>query len=174
MEKTEITALVKRAQARDSEAFASLYSEYYRALYKTAFYILGNEQDAEDTVMETVTDVYTGIGKLRAPEAFEGWLFKILYNKARRKRGTLAFRATLALEEQLEAPGRDAGQIGVSVDLMRALATLSRTERAILVLAICEGRSSAEIGGILGLNPNTVRSKQMRALAKLRAILEKE
>ncbi len=169
-----MTALVERAKNRDGEAFAELYSGYYKSLYKTAFYILGNAHDAEDTVMETVADAYTGIGKLRTPEAFEGWLFKILYNKARRKRGTLLFKATLELNENLEASGNETELVGVSVDLMRALATLSREERSIIVLAVCEGRASGEIGKIMGINPNTVRSKQMRALAKLRAILEKE
>ena len=174
MEKQEMKALVERAKNQDREAFAELYANYYKALYKTAFYILGNAQDAEDTVMETIADAYMGITKLRIPEAFEGWLFRILYNKARRKRGTLLFKATLELNENLEAEGNSTEQIGMSIDLMRALATLSREERVIVVLSVCEGYASADIGRIMELNPNTVRSKQMRALGKLRKILEKE
>ena len=84
MEKNELQQLVQKAQNQDSDAFAQLYSQYYKQLYKTAYYILGNAQDAEDTVMETVADAFTSISKLRAVEAFEGWIYKILYNKSRR------------------------------------------------------------------------------------------
>lgn len=124
--------------------------------------------------METVADAYGGLHSLRAVDAFEGWLFKILYNKARRKRGLLRYRVTTELNEEIVAAGRDGEQIAASVDLLRALESLKRDERAIVVLAICEGYSSRDIARIMRMNANTVRSKQMRALAKLRAQLIEE
>lgn len=173
MEKEKRTALVERARHHDADAFAALYSGYYKALYKTAYYILGNAQDAEDTVMETVADAFAGIGQLRVADAFEGWLFRILYNKSRRKRGVAVYKATLELNEEIEADDRH-GDATENIDLLRALETLTREERTIVVLAVCEGYSSQDIGRVMRLNANTVRSKQMRALAKMRTILEKE
>ena len=172
MEKDEMLRLVAAAKKKDKSAFAELYEGYYKALFKAAYYILGNRHDAEDTVMDTVIDAYSSIDKLRSDEAFDGWLFKILYNKARRKRGTLIYTATAELNEETEAGGGDYDSISENADLMNALFTLTKEERTIIVLSIVGGYSSLEIAKITGLNANTVRSKQMRGLAKLREILE--
>ena len=94
MEKDRLAALVAAAQSGDADAFAALYANYNKSLYKTAYYLIGTVEDAEDTVMETVTDAFESISKLRSPEAFEGWIFKILYNKARRRRGAVYYGAT--------------------------------------------------------------------------------
>lgn len=172
MDKEKLKELVTAAQNHDDDAFGQLYTSYYKSLYRTAYYLLGNAADAEDTVMDTVTDAYTGIGKLRVAEAFEGWIYKILYNKARRKRGIKVYKATVELPETLEGSSLSAESIGDNADLMRALDTLSEQERSIVVLSVCEGYTSAEIGQIMALNANTVRSKQMRALAKMRTLME--
>ncbi|MEG0913088.1 MAG: RNA polymerase sigma factor [Oscillospiraceae bacterium] len=174
MEKERLTPLVEAAKSKDADAFAEIYSSYYKSLYKSAYYLLGNPQDAEDTVMETVADAFSSIHKLRVAEAFEGWIFKILYNKARRKRGTTIYKATVELSENIESDDKSGDDIGDNVDLLRALGTLRDDERAVVVLSICEGYSSQDVSKIMGVNANTVRSKQMRALAKLRAFMEKE
>ncbi len=174
LEKDRMRELVLAAQKQDAAAFSELYRNIYRSLYKTAFYFIGNAHDAEDVVMDTVADAYAAIGKLRVPEAFEGWIYRILYNKSRRKRGYNAYRAPGELPETLEADVVAAGTLDENSDLMAALAQLSGEERSIVVLSVCSGYSSAEVGLIMNLNPNTVRSKQMRALAKLRTIMTAE
>ena len=78
--------LVRRAKKGDAEAFADLYREIYQNLYRFALYMLGNPADAEDVVSDAVTDAWMTIGKLRSEEAFEGWVFRILSNKCKRKR----------------------------------------------------------------------------------------
>ncbi len=172
MDKEQLRPVVEAARAGDADAFAALYADFYKALYKTAYYLLGQPQDAEDTVMETFADAFAGVRRLRAPDAFEGWLYRILYNKARRKRGAAALHAADELSEHIEAAGRTDREIAAGLDLLRALDTLSREERAIVVFAVCEGYTSGEVARMMGMNPNTVRSKQLRALAKLRARLE--
>ena len=172
MEKDLMALLVQRAKNKDEEAFSQLYSQYYKALYRAAYYILGKAEEAEDTVMDTVLDAYKGISALRTPEAFEGWIFKILYNKAKRRRGRILWTATTEIPETAEAKNAGEESIAENADLMEALATLSQEDRSIVVLSICEGYSSAEIGRIMSLNANTVRSRQMRALARLKSILE--
>ena len=125
--------------------------------------------------MDTVVDVYGSIDKVRNDEAFDGWIFKILYNKARRKRGTLIYTATSELNEAVESSkDGDYETISENVDLMNSLFSLSREERTIVVLSVLEGYSSLEISKIMSLNANTVRSKQMRAIAKMRSVLEKQ
>ena len=65
--------LIKKAKKGDVEAFGELYTTVYKKLYRFAFYILKNQQDAEDVVSEAVTDAFTGIRKLKREEAFSNW-----------------------------------------------------------------------------------------------------
>ena len=77
--------LVKRAKRGDTAAFAELYGTIYKRLYQFALYTLGNTQDAEDVVSDTVMDAYAGIKGLKKEESFRAWIFRILSNKCRRK-----------------------------------------------------------------------------------------
>nr|MCR5623677.1 RNA polymerase sigma factor [Lachnospiraceae bacterium] len=83
--KEEVCALVQRAKQADTHAFALLYEMVYEDLYRMALYTLGNHEDAEDMVSETVLDAYVGIKALKDETAFRGWIFKILSNKCKKK-----------------------------------------------------------------------------------------
>ena len=161
--------LCEKAKAGDAEAFAQLYAQYAPKLYATAFYLLGRREDAEDTVMEAVADAFATIGKLRDAQAFGGWLYAILMNKIRRRRKGYWLDRETQLNEEIAAAG--GGPDPERADLQRALGALSPLDREIVVLGVLGGYESAEIANILGLNANTVRSRRMRALAKLRAQL---
>ncbi|MEA4912566.1 MAG: RNA polymerase sigma factor [Oscillospiraceae bacterium] len=173
MDKETSARLAAAAKQGDASAFAALYENCYKSLYKAAFYMLGNRQDAEDVVMDAVADAFASIRQLRTEDAFSAWMFRIVFNKARRRRGAF-LRAELPLDEALEAQDADASLCAERADLAAALAALTKTERAAVVLGTVCGYSSAEVAEILHMNANTVRSKQMRALAKMRALLTKK
>ena len=164
-------ALVERARSGDAEAFSQLYAAIAGPLYKTATYILGSAAEAEDVVMDTIADAYAGIAKLREPAAFEGWIYKILYNKARRRRGIILWRGETELNEGLAA---DTVDVAENADLKEALGRLTLEEQTIVVMAVCSGYTSMEIAKVLSINPATVRSKQSRAMAKMRRYLEQQ
>ena len=73
------------AKKGDKEAFSQLYEEIGLDLYKMAVYTLGNKDDAEDVVLETVEAAYKGIKSLRDPNRFGAWIMKILSNKCKAK-----------------------------------------------------------------------------------------
>ncbi len=163
-------AVVERARGGDAEAFTELYAAMAQPLFKTACYIIGNPSDAEDVVMDTIADAFAGISKLRECAAFEGWIYKILYNKAKRKKGITLWRGETELTDDLpESNGVDFIE---NADLKTALALLSLEERTILILSVCFGYSSLEISDVMSLNANTVRSKQSRALAKMEKYMQ--
>lgn len=175
MEKLEELSLVKRAKKGDIEAFGLLYEQIYRDLYKFALFTLKDASDAEDVVGEAVTDAFETIGKLRSEEAFRGWMFRILANKCRRM--LKAYGKRPALREYGEAPyGWEPGEVRETaredlMDLKKAFDGLEEEDRLIVALAFFGGYSSQEIGKILGKKPGTVRSRQSRALSKMRAFL---
>ena len=80
---TEIT--VKRAQNGDDTAFATLYQSVYEDMYRMAYYMLGQREDAEDAVAEAVLDMYRYIDKLKKASSFKSWAMKILWVKCKAK-----------------------------------------------------------------------------------------
>ena len=156
--------IVKQAKASDAAAFAELYETVYKDLYRFAYYTLKHPQDAEDVVSETVIDAYRGIHRLRSEEAFQGWIFKILSNKCKRKLKEYVGK-TLTLDETLPLPEAD---YATGYDMHTAFSQLADDERLIVSMAVFGGYTSKEIGKILHMNDNTVRSRQSRALAKLK------
>lgn len=161
------TELVNQAKAGDAHAFAKLYESVYRDLYRFALYTLRHSQDAEDAVGETVLDAFAGIGSLREAKAFRSWIFRILSAKCA-KRIRQYTESPVELTESL--PGSP-DRLSEQSDVRRALDSLSREDRLIISMNIFAGYSSQEIGEQLGLNPNTVRSRQRRALKKMESML---
>ena len=165
----KVTGLVRQARRGSTSAFASLYQEYYLDLYRFALYTLKNRQDAEDVVGDTVADAWAQIGSLKKAESFKSWIFKILSNKCRQRlKGYLD--KTEELPEDLSAPVRDHDE---DADVRTAFARLDDEERLILSMNLFGGYTSREIGEALGMNDNTVRSRQKRALEKMAGYLGK-
>ena len=166
-------ALVERARHNDASAFSELYARYYKEMYRYAYYMLGSTEDAEDVVMDTVADAYASIDSLRDGALFKHWLFKILHNKAKRQRGKIHINRPLSLNEEFAGmPEESVEGEFENADILAALSQLSGEERSIIALSVVAGYTSKEISMVLSINANTVRSKQQRALTKLRRLLD--
>lgn len=166
---SEHQSLVCAAKEGDREAFGQLYQQIYQDLYKFAYYVLKDEQDAEDVVSDAVMDAYAGIRKLKDDSAFRGWMFKILSAKCKRKMKSYVERNQISPLDDTESSPTDGADL--SLDLKQAFSQLSGEERMIVSLTVFGGYDSAEIAKMLKLNRNTVRSKHSRALAKLKLFL---
>ena len=162
--------LVKRAKQGDAEAFAELYGDIYQNLYRFALYMLGNPADAEDVVSDAVTDAWMTIGKLRSEEAFDGWVFRILSNKCRRKRKEYVNKPLEWKEESVVVSGAD--DLVENYHLRRIFGELDEEDRMIIGMHIFGGYTSREISEMTGINANTIRSRESRALKKMAEKLE--
>ena len=170
----EAEQLVARAREGDPAAFGELYADVWKDLYRFAYYYLGNAEDAEDAVQETVLEAYKGIGRLKEPAAFKGWIFTILTACCKRRVGGLIRRREqVQLEERPELTA-DAGEEGMSLsmELREALLQLKPEERRVVLMKVMMGYKSHEIAEILHMSSGGVRSKLSRALQKLRGYLE--
>ena len=158
----------------DAKKFAQMYEEIYKDLYRFAMCRMRNVQDAEDAVSESVLAAYENIHKLQKEAAFKSWMFVILANKCRKKlkeSGDRQKREEGGLGNLSEAP-KETLDYGIALDVKKAFLILSLEEQEIIALSVFGGYNSREIGSVLNLNPNTVRSKRSRALEKMEYILE--
>ncbi len=159
--------LVRRAQRGDAHAFSRLYETVYQDLYRFAVYTLRHPQDAEDAVSETVTDAFAQISTLKEAAAFRSWIFRILSNKCKRRIRQYV-NPPSELDEGIPAGGADLHEM---LDVRRAFSLLPDEDRLILSMNLFAGYTSQEIGDLLGMNANTVRSRQSRALKKMQSQL---
>src|ERR1043166_3690500 len=79
MELTDATYVAK-ARSGDADAFRVLVERHSRALFRLAFRMTGNEQDAEDVVQESFLRAYRQLGKFDERASFGTWLYRIATN----------------------------------------------------------------------------------------------
>ena len=114
---------------------------------------------------------YENVRKLRNADAFKSWMFTILSNICKKKLKNSTKEALCSWEDTYESFSVEEKDIGLSVDIRRAFFVLEEEEQIVIGLSVFGGYNSKEIGKMLSLNSNTVRSKRRRALQKMECVL---
>lgn len=160
--------LIQKAKDKDADAFEKLMQGQMQSLYKTAWAMLGNDEDVADTIQETILTCYEKIGQLKTDAYFHTWLIRILINKCNdllRKRSR-----TQLMEEPIEiAVTEDAYE---NAEWKEVLRVLDEKYRVVVILYYIEGFSTDDISKILGLSKSAVRSRLLRAKKQLGLTLE--
>jgi RNA polymerase sigma-70 factor, ECF subfamily len=133
--------------------------------------------DAEDAAHEVLLIALDKAPRLGPDPRVEAWLFaicrRVLANQ-RRRAWVQHFRERFVPSEEQAAPGHDPERLLGSkqrVDLARTcLDQLPRGQREVLVLYDLEERGAREVGEMLGIHPEAVRARVMRARKNLRKI----
>src|SRR2546428_7507892 len=82
MTASEAAAVLARARQGDSDAFRALVERHSRSVFRLAFRMTGNEQDAEDVVQERFLRAYRQLGRFESRANFGTWLYRITANCA--------------------------------------------------------------------------------------------
>ena len=158
----------------NEQAFRDFVAARSGALLRTAFLLVGDRGRAEDLVQTALVKTYVAWGRIRDPEALEGYVRRTLATTAtswwRRKSSS-----ERPLDQFPDVPGAD--EIGARLDrdvMWEHLASLPAKQRAVLVLRYYEGLGEAEIADTLRISRGTVKSHASRALAALRRRLDGE
>lgn len=162
-------ALVGLAKNGDKNAFCQLYMAYNTKLYRYAYYKLGNPDDAQDAVSDCIVEAFVNIHTLKNENAFSSWIFKIMY---RCVCNAIRIQSTSNRTDDIDESNASYDMSYESAELKEALARLSQEEQDIVLLSIVGGYSSNDISNIMGIKPATIRSKQSRALSKMKSFLE--
>jgi len=185
MEWTDAAA-AEEARKGNQGAFRVLVERHSRALFRLAYRMTGNQQDAEDLVQETFLRAYKQLERFDNRSAFATWLYRICANcsldlirsrKNRREQQGLVndgeetnwldrIAASTPSPERLTQSGQIA-------DLLEpAMNQLSKSERAAFVLRHFEGCDIEEIASALGVRSNAAKHSVFRAVQKLRRALQ--
>jgi RNA polymerase sigma-70 factor (ECF subfamily) len=182
MDATDAAAVLDRARQGDSEAFRVLVERHSRSVFRLAFRMTGNEQDAEDVVQESFLRAYKQLGRFESRANFGTWLYRIVANCSvdlmRAKQARHDQARGESLDDAIELPAADvpgpermAQSAEIERRVQRALEGLSPLERAAFTLRHYEGRSIEEISSALGLGTSAAKHSVFRAVKKLRVAL---
>jgi RNA polymerase sigma factor (sigma-70 family) len=148
-------------------------------VYRLAYRLTGNPQDAEDLTQEVFVRVFRSLARYQ-PGTFEGWLHRIttnLFLDMARRRQRIRFEglgedAVQRLHGAGPTPAEAFEDRHLDHDVTAALEALPPEYRAAVVLCDIEGLSYEEIAATLGVKLGTVRSRIHRGRAQLRAALD--
>jgi RNA polymerase sigma-70 factor (ECF subfamily) len=162
-----------RAQDGDHAAFEQLAAAMAGRLVGTATLILRDRDAARDAVQETLIEVWRSLPSLRDPDAFEGWLHRILVRACHRAVRSNRRRAVEIRQLDIDVPNPSEEHVIDDRDrIERAFRRLTTEQRSALVLHHHLGLPLAESAGILQIPMGTMKSRLNRATAALRAALD--
>lgn len=184
---TDDAALVERCRRGDVAAFEPLVEKYRQRVYRLAYNVLRDREEAWDVAQDAFVRAYQALPSFRGQSAFYTWLFRIVMNVAadrarqRAARGR-AFGTEAVPEEEWdrvmvdqrpgeESPDQAAARAEQRARIRQALDTLPEHHRTIIVLSDLEGLSYREIADVLAIPMGTVMSRLHNARRRLRDAL---
>jgi RNA polymerase sigma-70 factor, ECF subfamily len=185
-DRTADAELLRRARDRDEAAIRSIIRSNNRRLYRLARGILRNDSEAEDVVQEAYVLAFTRLDSFRGESSFSTWLARIAINEAlgRLRRQRLAVEWTSVQPELIEAqiiqfpvsadPEKTMAQRQIQHVVEHAIDELPEPFRIVFVSRVVEGMNVEDTAEILGLKPETVKTRLHRARAMLRDNVEKK
>ena len=186
MERTEVL-LIDDLRAGDMTALAVLVEKYKRIVYRVAFQITKNHDDANDVMQDSFLKVYESIHSFRQESAFETWLYRIVVNQAinlvkrqeRRRESPLSGIAEFQIRPDLKQASDLRNNPHLSVErkelqkqVTQAVNSLPVKHRMVVILHEFEGLTHPKIASILNCSEGTVRSRLHHARKKLRERLK--
>ena len=168
---------MQAAAAGSHEAFATLVRQHQGPVRRFLLRMTqGDAMRADDLAQETFIRAWQHLRDFRGQSAFLTWLTRIAYRlfiDEQRK----AKQQTLSLDSDSSSQGIAAlasalpSRPGLTLDIDRALATLSEAERTCVTLQCIEGYAIRDIAEITGLNENTIKSHLLRGKRNLAEFL---
>ena len=157
--------LVKRAQQGDKEAFTELILLLKADLYKIAKTRIKNDEDIYDAIQETMIVAFKSIKKLKKIESFKPWIIKILINTCNNLYKKTCKNKVIALENVESYSSLNCSEydkVETILDFNFILKSFKYEDRIIIILYYMEKFTDKEIGEILKLKENTVKTKRTR------------
>ncbi len=157
MDKPQLTALIRRAQAGEQPAFATLVDLHYDTIHRFAWKWCGHRADAEDIAQQACIKLAQNLAQYRFQSAFTSWLYRLVVNCAQDWQRSQRRHAHADLtEDEPDAGGGHAENAILLTQLLEQLDELGTGMRETALLVHAEGLSHAEAGAALGVSESTI------------------
>jgi RNA polymerase sigma-70 factor, ECF subfamily len=172
MQDQDDAALVARAASGDASAFEVLVARYEKVLFRVAFRMLGDYDDARDATQSAFIKAYEKLGSFDPRFRFFSWIYRILLNEslnARRDR-----RPHQDVAPDMPAVGSQLDQLEAADRrrlVQQALLALPVEYRQVVVLRHFGELNYDDIAATLGIPAKTVKSRLYTARQRLLELL---
>jgi RNA polymerase sigma-70 factor (ECF subfamily) len=154
-------------------AFITLYNRYKYAVYNFCLKVLADSDSAKDAVQSVFIKVYEKRGQLEQPGRFRQWLFAIARNECishhRKNKIFSPLPDDLADTDSVYLVAEKDSEIAL---VNNAINSLEPELREVIILREYQSLSYREIGEIIGIPENTVKSRLFRARQLMYEILK--
>jgi RNA polymerase sigma-70 factor (ECF subfamily) len=163
-------SLLAQARAGDPDAFAALVRAHQGPVFSIGLRMLNRRDVAEDLAQDVFLQLYRKLGDIETMEHLGFWLRRVASNLAIDWLRRLPYTQTQPLDEEVAVAAPESAQDPfMDRELQRLLQELTPPARAVMLLRYQEDRDLAEIGAMLDMPVNTVKSHIKRSLTALRA-----
>jgi RNA polymerase sigma-70 factor (ECF subfamily) len=162
----DLDELIDAAAGGDQRACTALYDRFVQPVYRLAYGVLLNQQDAEEVVQDSFGYAFQSLHRYdRARSSFRTWLYTITLSRCRNKRRR-KWLPTMPLADMAEwLPGREPNpesaveQLSIREMVWNALGELSPKQREAVVLRYFDGLTYREMAMVLGCPLKTAESR---------------
>jgi RNA polymerase sigma-70 factor (ECF subfamily) len=158
---------------RDPRAWRDFFLRETPAIFRYVRARLDSAEDAEDLTSQVFEEAWRHIETLQdrglPPRA---WLYGIARNVVGTHRRRLFQRPPILAIEAFDGTGGDPAGTPETLDMVRAITSLKRSQAEIIALRFVHGLSLQETAMALGTSVDGVKGRQARALAELRDRLD--
>lgn len=174
--------LIASARQGAAEAWEAILAHHQEAVFRLAYLLLGDADDAQDVAQEAFIRAYRALDQFDPERPLRPWLLRIAANLARNRRRTLG-RYLAALQRALLAEPRPTESAPVEAlsaqqmaaqALWQAVRRLSSADQEVIYLRYFLEAQESEMAAALHVAPGTVKSRLHRALGRLRTVITAE
>jgi RNA polymerase sigma-70 factor, ECF subfamily len=173
-------SLVRRAQQRDTEAFAQLYEAYFDKIYRYLALRIRNDYEAEDMTQQVFMKALQSISSYKSTGVpFSSWLYRIAHNQYVDFFRQQNKKATVDIEGlQIPHTGDDPEHMmerKVDIEeLKKAMKRLTESQQEVLTLRFTGELSIIECAQIMGKSEGAIKALQHSAVLALRKAMVNE
>jgi RNA polymerase sigma-70 factor (ECF subfamily) len=155
------------------EALGVLYDRYYASVFWIARRILGNHDEAEDTVQQVFLETFRSRSAFNPEKgSFRAWISRRAYDRARNQRGYLITHNLYTVQQIDESLAASYVSPEILVFAAELFGMLSPRKQQIIRLIFYEGFTAEEVAERTGYTLPVVRHDFYRGLGELRATVE--
>jgi RNA polymerase sigma-70 factor (ECF subfamily) len=179
--RTSARATTLSSEERCGEALVCAFNEVRTELVSTLFFLLGNQEDAQDAAQDAFLKCWRSRGQLASVRNLRAWIFRVALNAARDlqrsawRRRARPLAETPLLNDPAQASPEECAIAKETLERLRqALDQLRPEEKAVFLLRQNASLTYEEIAELRHLPVGTVKTQMRTALQKLRHLLQEK
>jgi RNA polymerase sigma-70 factor, ECF subfamily len=174
------TVLVRQARHGDQAAWITLVSEHQEVIFRLAYLILGDADEAQDVAQETFIRAFKSLQRFDESRPLRPWLLRIASNLSRNQRRswgrywaalTRFGHADLDRQTMLFEISSNSEETRM---LWEAIQRLRKEDQEVIYMRYFLDLSVEEAAEVLKVAPGTVKSRMHRSLERLKAVIAQD